>query len=165
MLRETVPAVRKMDSGRWSLGLWAKERDQLDEDQQFLDRTGGKLVVSQVASGDGPENPANASQLAAMNGALERLPKMPVAFSNSGGCFLDNTYHFNLARPGVAPYGVGPETGENPMKPVLELSARVIQVRDIDKGAAAGYGGSSEERRVGIECRSGCVLVSDKTQI
>jgi alanine racemase len=42
----------------------------------------------------------------------------------------------------VALYGVGPETGENPMKPVLDLSARVIQVRDIDKGAAVGYGGT-----------------------
>ena len=67
------------------------------------------------------------------------MPKLPVAFANSGGVFLDKSYHFDLARPGVALYGVGPE---NEIIPVLTLSARVIQVRDIDKGAAVGYGGT-----------------------
>jgi alanine racemase len=141
-LNEKLPALLQIDTGMSRLGLSAKELDQLVDDQHLLDHIDVKFVISHLASGDEPENPANARQLAAMNAALARLPKMPVAFSNSGGCFLDNTYHFNLARPGVALYGVGPETGENPMKPVLDLSARVIQVRDIDKGAAVGYGGT-----------------------
>jgi len=141
-LNEKLPALLQIDTGMSRLGLSAKELDQLIDDQHLLDHIDVKFVISHLASGDEPENPANARQLAAMSAALTRLPKMPVAFSNSGGCFLENTYHFNLARPGVALYGVGPAAGENPIKPVLELSARVIQVRDIDEGVAVGYGGT-----------------------
>lgn len=141
-LNEKLPALLQIDTGMSRLGLSAKELDQLVDNQHLLDHIDVKFVISHLASGDEPENPANARQLAAMNVALARLPKMPVAFSNSGGCFLDSTYHFNLARPGVVLYGVGPEGTESPIKPVLELSARVIQVRDIDKGAAVGYGGT-----------------------
>lgn len=141
-LNEKLPALLQIDTGMSRLGLSAKELDQLVDDKHLLDHIDVKFVISHLASGDEPENPANARQLAAMSAALARLPKMPVAFSNSGGCFLEKTYHFNLARPGVALYGVGPAAGENSIKPVLELSARVIQVRDIDKGAAVGYGGT-----------------------
>jgi len=140
-LKEKLPALLQIDTGMSRLGLSAKELDQLVDNQPLLDHIDVKFVISHLASGDEPKNPANARQLAAMNAALARLPKFPVAFSNSGGCFLDNTYHFNLARPGVVLYGVGPEGTESPIKPVLELSARVIQVRDIDKGEAVGYGG------------------------
>ena len=96
--------------------------------------------MSHLACGDEPENPANAAQLTAMKAALGRLPKAPVAFANSGGSFLGHGYHFNLARPGVALYGVGPAGGG--IRPVLTLSARVIQVREIEAGVAVGYGGA-----------------------
>lgn len=141
-LGEKLPALLQIDTGMSRLGLSASELDQLIADQHLLDHIDVRFVISHLASGDEPENPANARQLATMNAALARLPKLPVAFSNSGGCFLENTYHYNLARPGIALYGIGPAAGENPIKPVIELSARVIQVRDIDKGAAVGYGGT-----------------------
>ncbi len=121
------------------LGLSASEFERLLENFALLDNIDIKFVISHLASGDEPENAANARQLANMTALLVRLPKLPVAFANSGGSFLDKSYHFDLARPGVALYGVGPE---NEVVPVLTLSARVIQVRDIDKGAAVGYGGT-----------------------
>ncbi len=121
------------------LGLSASEFERLLENFALLDNIDIKFVISHLASGDEPENAANARQLANMTALLVRLPKLPVAFANSGGSFLDKSYHFDLARPGVALYGVGPE---NEIVPVLTLSARVIQVRDIDKGAAVGYGGT-----------------------
>ncbi len=124
------------------LGLSVQELDQLADNLSLLDGIDVRFIMSHLASGDEPENPANARQLAAMRAALARLPKLPVAFANSGGSFLDKSYHFDLARPGVALYGVGPNTGDNPILPVLTLSARVIQVRDVDKGAAIGYGGT-----------------------
>ncbi len=139
-LGSTLPALLQVDTGMSRLGLSAKELDRLANDPSLLDGIEIKYVMSHLASGDEPDNPANAAQLAAMKAALARLPKAPVAFANSGGSFLDRGYHFDLARPGVALYGVGPAGGG--IRPVLTLSARVIQVREIEPGAAVGYGGT-----------------------
>lgn len=137
-----LPALLQIDTGMSRLGLSAKELDELTNNLGLLDHIDLRFIISHLASGDEPENVANGAQLAAMRTVLERLPKLPVAFANSGGAFLDKSYHFDLARPGVALYGVGPATLEHRIKPVLTLSARVIQVRDVDKGAAIGYGGT-----------------------
>jgi len=134
-----LPALLQLDTGMSRLGLSASEFERLTANPSVLDGIDVKFVISHLASGDEPENAANAHQLANMTALLARLPKLPVAFANSGGSFLDKTYHFDLARPGVALYGVGPK---NEIVPVLTLSARVIQVRDIEKGAAVGYGGT-----------------------
>jgi len=134
-----LPALLQLDTGMSRLGLSASEFERLTANPSMLDGIDVKFVISHLASGDEPENAANAHQLANMTALLARLPKLPVAFANSGGSFLGKTYHFDLARPGVALYGVGPK---NEIVPVLTLSARVIQVRDIDKGAAVGYGGT-----------------------
>ncbi|MHC5233140.1 alanine racemase [Brucella sp. LJL56] len=134
-----LPALLQLDTGMSRLGLSSREFESLLENSALLDNIDIKFVISHLASGDEPANAANARQLANMTALLARLPKLPVAFANSGGTFLDKTYHFDLARPGVALYGVGPKSE---IVPVLTLSARVIQVRDIDKGAAVGYGGT-----------------------
>ncbi|WP_273792425.1 alanine racemase [Brucella anthropi] len=134
-----LPALLQLDTGMSRLGLSPKEFERLLASNTLLDNIDIRFVISHLASGDEPENAANARQLANMNALLARLPKLPVAFANSGGSFLDKTYHFDLARPGVALYGVGPKSE---IVPVLTLSARVIQVREIGKGAAVGYGGT-----------------------
>lgn len=137
-----LPALLQIDTGMSRLGLSAKELDQLVEKLDLLDAIDVKFVISHLASGDEPESPANAAQLAALTAALARLPKLSIAFSNSGGCFLDKSYYFDLARPGVVLYGVGPATRDHSIRPVVSLSARVIQLREVDQGTAIGYGGS-----------------------
>ncbi len=139
-LGRTLPALLQIDTGMSRLGLPAKELDRLVADPSLLDGIDVRYIMSHLACDDEPENPANAAQLTAMKAALGRLPKAPVAFANSGGSFLGHGYHFNLARPGVALYGVGPAGGG--IRPVLTLSARVIQVREIEAGVAVGYGGA-----------------------
>ena len=45
-----------------------------------------------------------------------------------------------MVRPGVALYGVNPTPGHsNPMRPAVELEARVVQVRTVTKGETVGY--------------------------
>ena len=45
-----------------------------------------------------------------------------------------------MVRPGCALYGVNPTPGQrNPMRPVVELQARVVQVRNVPKGETVGY--------------------------
>ncbi len=139
---QKLPAILQIDTGMSRLGLSPSEVELLISNPSMLADIELRFIISHLASGDEPENAANARQLKAMNAALAHLPKVSVAFSNSGGCFLDKSYHFDLARPGVALYGVGPSSDDNPIVPVLTLDARVIQIRTVDKGTAIGYGGA-----------------------
>ena len=51
-------------------------------------------------------------------------------------------------RPGAALYGVNPTPeADNPMQPVVELKARIVQIRNLEKGETVGYGGTWTARR------------------
>jgi alanine racemase len=68
---------------------------------------------------------------------------LPSSLANSSGIFLGGTLYCDLVRPGIALYGANPTPGKtNPMRPAVELRARVIQVRTINKGETVGYGAS-----------------------
>ena len=44
-------------------------------------------------------------------------------------------------RPGAALYGINPQPGyPNPMRPIVRLQARILQVREVDRGQSVGYG-------------------------
>jgi alanine racemase len=56
--------------------------------------------------------------------------------------------HFDMVRAGSALYGINPTPGAaNPMRPVLELHARIVQVRNLEPGEAIGNGNSAPVRR------------------
>jgi alanine racemase len=100
------------------------------------------LLMSHLASAEHQASPTNEAQLARFRVARAVLPPMPASLANSSGIFLGADYHFDLARPGAALYGVAPVAGAaNPMRPVLRLEAAVVQVRCIGAGDPVGYGG------------------------
>jgi alanine racemase len=85
----------------------------------------------------------NREQLRRFEAARARLPKAPTSLANSSGIFLGPDFHFDLARPGAALYGLAPVAGEaNPLRPVVRLRGRIVQVREVAAGAAVGYGAS-----------------------
>ena len=66
---------------------------------------------------------------------------VPSSLANSSGIFLGGTVHCDLVRPGMALYDGNPTPGKkNPMRPVIELKGRIIQVRHVPKGETVGYG-------------------------
>ncbi len=68
--------------------------------------------------------------------------------ANSSGIFLGPTAHFDLTRPGAALYGVNPTPeADNPMQPVVDLKARIVQIRNVERGETVGYGGTWTARR------------------
>ena len=65
---------------------------------------------------------------------------IPSSLANSSGIFLGSPAHCDMVRPGVALYGVNPTPGKsNPMRPVVELQARIVQVRSVPRGETVGY--------------------------
>ena len=90
---------------------------------------------------DQPAAVLNAAQRARFAAAAARLPEIAASLAASSGIFLGPSYHLDLVRPGAALYGVNPQPGcPNPMRQVVRLSARILQVRQIDRGETVGYG-------------------------
>jgi alanine racemase len=53
-----------------------------------------------------------------------------------------------MVRPGAALYGINPTPeADNPMQPVVELKARIVQIRNVERGEGVGYGSTWTARR------------------
>jgi alanine racemase len=138
---KALPAAIHLDSGICRLGLPPDEVARLRAEPARLEGIVPTCILSHLACADVPAHPKNAEQLAALTSALTALPRAPVSFCNSSGIFLGTDYHFDLARPGVALYGVNPTPeAANPMRPVVRLQAKILQVRAIDAPQTVGYG-------------------------
>jgi alanine racemase len=142
-LGRTLPAAIQVDSGMSRLGLAPSEVDAIAADPASLEGVDLKLVMSHLACADEPDSPANRLQLRNFETLRAKLPAAPASLANSSGIFLGGGFHFDLARPGAALYGVNPTPGKpNPMRQVVSLAAKIIQTRTLDEGAGVGYGHS-----------------------
>jgi alanine racemase len=135
-----LPAILHVDTGMSRLGLASADVEAVAEDGA-LQAIQLRCVMSHLACGEEPDNPANAAQLAAFLQHRSRLPAAPASLAASSGIFLGSDYHFDLVRPGAALYGVAPVSGQpNPMHQVVRLQARVLQTREVPAGTPVGYG-------------------------
>jgi alanine racemase len=139
-LTQRLPAILQVDTGMARLGLSSQELNAVADDPEQLRGIDLRYVMSHLASAEDHSTPANRAQLERFRAALARLPSTRASFANSSGIFLGPDYHFDLARPGAALYGVAPVAGAaNPMRPVVRLQGRVIQTRIIEAGTPVGY--------------------------
>ena len=98
------------------------------------------LLMSHLVCAEEPEHPLNARQIGAFREVRMFYRGIPSSLANSSGIFLGATAHCDVVRPGVALYGVNPTPRQiNPMRPVIELQARVAQVRTVRRGETVGY--------------------------
>jgi alanine racemase len=140
------PAAIQIDTGMSRLGLTAREWQGLIADPDSLRKFPLALLIGHLACGDEPGSPHNLSQLATFRRHLDQARAVipagtPISFANSAGIFLGPDYHFDLARPGAALYGLNPQPGSlNPMRQVIRLQGKILQVRDVDAGTPVGYG-------------------------
>lgn len=140
-LGRTLPAALQVDTGMARLGLAAAEVDRLAAEPWRLHGVGVALLMSHLASAERAADPLNRRQLDRFAGARRLLPGARASLANSSGIFLGADYHFDLARPGAALYGVAPVAGEpNPLRPVVRLQGKVVQTRWVEAGTGVGYG-------------------------
>lgn len=140
-LGRPLPAALQIDSGMSRLGLHPDDVQRLAADLDFFDLAPLALVMSHLACADTPERSENANQAQRFAALADALPAAPRSLANSGGVFLGPAFHGDMARLGVCLYGARPNGDQpNPMRPVVRLDARVIQVRDIPAGQGVGYG-------------------------
>ncbi len=140
-------AAIQIDTGMHRLGLTVTEAQGLIPRINAGDH-GITLVMSHLASAEQLNNPVNARQLAAFREIASLFSGVPTSLANSSGIYLGAQFVFDLVRPGAALYGVNPTPeADNPMQPVVELKARIVQIRNIERGDTVGYGGTWTARR------------------
>lgn len=133
-------ALLHIDTGMSRLGLSAAERATLAADPGRLAAIRLACVMTHLVSPERAGDPLNARQLARFTAAAAAFPGVPRSIAASSGMFLGAAYLSDLARPGAALYGVNPIPGRpNPMRQVVRLMGRVLQVRDIPAGETVGY--------------------------
>src|SRR5215468_12673367 len=140
-------AAIHVDTGMNRLGL------TITEAQGLIPRinAGGHgitLVMSHLVAAEQLNSPLNARQLAAFREIASVYAGVPASLANSSGIYLGPPFLFDLVRPGAALYGVNPTPeADNPMQPVLDLKARIVQIRNVERGSTVGYGGTWTARR------------------
>jgi alanine racemase len=140
-------AAIHIDTGMNRLGLTVTEAQGLIPRINAGDH-GITLVMSHLASAELLNNPANARQLNAFREIASLFTGVPASLANSSGIFLGSQFQFDIVRPGCALYGINPTPeADNPMQPVVELKARIVQLRSIERGDTVGYGGTWTARR------------------
>ncbi len=139
--RINAPAMLHVDTGMSRLGLSARELAMLAADPMLWQPIPLTGMISHLACADTPDHALNAAQLARFAAAKAHFPGLRASLSASSGIFLGREYHHDLVRPGAALYGVNPNPDSpNPMRQVVTLKGKILQVREIDRGESVGYG-------------------------
>ncbi|MEC4987077.1 MAG: alanine racemase [Oscillatoria sp. PMC 1068.18] len=148
VLGQSLAVHLKLDTGMSRLGTpWycATEFAQLVQQLPHLDLAS---IYSHLATADDPDPTVMKQQQERFQEAIAQLkaagiqpPRLHLA--NSAATLGDRALHYDLVRVGLAIYGLYP--GEHlrsllELKPVLQVKARVTQVKTLPPGTGVSYG-------------------------
>ncbi|MFK7902336.1 MAG: alanine racemase [Nitratireductor sp.] len=144
-------AALHIDTGMNRLGLSAEELAQLLNDEDKMQAFKPCMIMSHFACADDPAHRLNKKQIAAFAMATLKFPEATRSLANSAGIFMGANALYDLTRPGIAMYG-GEAVNDvaNPMKPVVKLETRILQLRHVKKGGSVGYGAAGKVVRDSI---------------
>lgn len=138
--REPLPAAVHIDTGMNRHGL--VRADAIAFAGKLNQRHfAPSLIMSHLACADEPGHEMNARQIAEVRELKSLFPGIPVSLANSAGVLALKDSHFDMVRPGISLYGGRALfAGDNPMRPLVRLEVRIVQVRTARKGDSVGYG-------------------------
>jgi alanine racemase len=140
-------AAIHIDTGMSRLGLSIAEAQGIVPRINAGDH-GITLVMSHLACAELLNHPLNARQVGAFREIASLFSGVPASLAASSGIYLGSHFAFDMVRPGAALYGVNPTPeADNPMQPVVKLQARILQVREVERGDSVGYGATWTARR------------------
>ncbi len=149
--RAAGPPVRvwvKVDTGMHRLGFPPADFSGVWRELAALPGVARPLhAMSHFASADEPGGGASPEQIARFDEALASVAEtLPVSLANSAGVLAVPAAHRDWVRPGVMLYGASPMPGgrghDHGLRPAMTLSAPLVTVKTIERGAAVGYGGT-----------------------
>jgi alanine racemase len=106
-------------------------------------------IMSHFASADKPNSHQTKTQLKQFKVAVDLVKKsnfnpkyIHIAASAGFLNFAQDRYIGNIARVGKALYGVDPRGKNMNLKPVLKLTTKIIQIKNLDPNKKIGYNGT-----------------------
>jgi alanine racemase len=134
-------AALHVDTGMGRMGVQPLELEALlQKNSELLRDCRVGLLMSHLACAPEKSHPENGEQLNWFNHARNLAPEIPASLCNSGGIYLDAHYHFDLARPGCALYGIAPQVGaDNPMLHTATWMAPMLMLRTLERDQFVGY--------------------------
>ena len=143
-----LPAALQIDTGLNRLGLPEDEIGALAARPALLAALNLRLVMSHLACADDPSDPHNAAQRTTFDRLRALLPPVPASLAASDGLMLGPAYHYDLVRPGYALYGGQAfRGGPTPVRPVVTVQARILQLRALKAGEQVGYSATWQAAR------------------
>jgi alanine racemase len=147
--RWTGGCALNVDTGANGLGLSMAEAAQLSA-RASSSNHGITLLMSTMANAERVGDPPSDRQIAWF-GELHRLYHgIPASLAGASAIFLHRKLQFDLVRAASALFGINPAPrSANPMLPVVELRARIVQVRDTTPGQSL-FDAEPKRRRLAL---------------
>jgi alanine racemase len=128
--RWTGGCALKVDTGANGLGLSMAEAVELPARVSVVQH-GITLLMSSMARTERAGDAQTERQIAWFSELSSLYDGIPASLAGASGILLDRRTHFDLVRADSALFGINPVPGSaNPMLPVVELRARIVQVCD-----------------------------------
>lgn len=147
-LDESLPVHLKLDTGMSRLGTpWHQAREFVGLVSR-LPYLKIASLYSHLATADNPDTTVMQKQhqrfekvISQLKTHLFKLP--PLHLANSAATLINPNLHYNLVRVGLALYGLYPAPhlrSITTLKPVLQVKAKITQVKTIPPGTGVSYG-------------------------
>jgi alanine racemase len=149
----------KMDSGMHRVGLETSAHEQA-----FMRLSGhaniAKIVcMSHFANADNLKSEHTTQQIALFQNTVQSLgvqeiSAQEISLSNSAAILGWPQSYKNWSRPGIMLYGADPLfDAKTPLRAVMQLTSKIISIRQISKGESIGYGSiftADKDMKIGV---------------
>lgn len=147
-LGQTLPVHLKIDTGMSRLGTrWEDAADFIEIVHQAKNLNIAS-IYSHFATADEPDLTMTHRQHERFKTTLKAIQKQQIPLpklhiSNSAGILLGQEFHYDFVRAGLAIYGAYPAPhleDKIPLKPVMQVKARVTQIKTLPPDTGVSYG-------------------------
>lgn len=140
ILKRKLPCMMHIDTGMHRLGMQESELTKLNLELHTKDLD-ILCVISHLISAEDIGSDYNKIQLKRFAELSKKFKYSARSLANSSGIFLGPDYHFDLARPGAAIYGIDPTPylDNSVIKSVVSLFSPIIQISTLLPGDGVGY--------------------------
>ncbi|KST66556.1 alanine racemase [Mastigocoleus testarum] len=144
----SIPVHIKLDTGMSRLGTNCELAGNFVQLVQSLPHLEIASVYSHLATADSADPTVMHLQHQRYERAIAQIKEIGIEpsylhLANSAGTLRDQNLHYDMVRVGIAIYGLYPATylrEKIDLRPVLQVKARVTQVKTISEGTGVSYG-------------------------
>jgi alanine racemase len=142
-----LPVHIKLDTGMSRLGTNWQEGAEFVQLVHRLPHLSTKSVYSHLATADSPDRTVLKQQQQRFEQAIAQIREMGINppslhLANSAATLTDKGLHYDMVRVGLAIYGLYPAPhlqSQINLKPVLQVKARITQVKTVAAGTGISY--------------------------